>query len=103
MLRIMSAAEAARKTVKISLEKEIPLINKAIEEAIEKKQKSCFYNERVSRATITILTRAGYDVRYLGETRVEISWSSMYNELDKNEKVIEELITKDTDVKNENG
>lgn len=62
MFKLISAKMAARKSIKKTLEKEIPLINEAIEKAIANGKAEANYEGEISRPTVKLLTKAGYVV-----------------------------------------
>lgn len=91
MVEIMSAESVARETLKMVLENEIPLVNKAIEKAKEDGLRTTFVKRNLSAATKRLLKKAGYYVDDDITNSTEISWEAQYNNLITNDKFIEKV------------
>ena len=81
MEKIISSNEAVREVIEKQLEIDIPLVNKAINEAKVAGKVECFcYN--ISYATIKALKKYGYQVKVEKagncSTKVMISWERKY-------------------------
>ncbi len=87
MLKLIKAKIIARKTTKVILQKEIPMINELIEKASEdgKFYVSINFND-YSHSTRILLRKAGYKVEYSS-----ISWSHLSVAIDENEKELMQI------------
>ena len=84
MFNLIKAKVAARDTIKAQMEKEIKKINSLIIKAKEKGEFFITLNvNEYSRATETLLKKAGYEICY-----DKISWAKKAIELEANEKEI---------------
>ncbi len=93
MIKIIAAKVAARKTIRARLEKEIPQINEAIKKAKEAGEIRVYYSGEVSKATVTMLEKAGYVVNdwEVWDVKTEISWYLAYNKLVDNPSEVEKI------------
>ena len=94
MLKFISSNVAARKTIKAQLQKEIPLINEAIEKAIANGKDSIRYNGNLSKPTVKLLTKANYLVNNLDSYNVKtvISWHNSYYTISDSDSELEKLV-----------
>lgn len=98
MVEIMSAESVARETLKFVLEKEIPLVNEAIENAKGNGLRVTFVKQNFSEATKRLLKKAGYYVDDDNRNNTQISWEAQYNNLTTNDKFIEK-VAEEIDIK----
>lgn len=94
MLKIISSKVAARKTIKAKLQKEIPPINNAIEEAMAKGETTIDeYDGDISKPTLNMLVKAGYDVENWNmlNRKPRISWHHSYCDCSDNDSELKEL------------
>ena len=79
MIKINDANLTARETIKVQLEKEISLINEAIEEAKAEGRTSLYYKGVISEPTVQMFLRAGYEVSdWSSNEKAIISWAEKY-------------------------
>ena len=101
MLKIISAKVAARKTIKVQLQKEIPPLNEAIEKAIAEGETIIDeYDGDISKPTLKMLEKAGYMVENwnaLG-AKPRISWHLSHYDCSDNDSEMEKL-AKELDLK----
>lgn len=97
MFKLISAKMAARKSIKKTLEKEIPLINEAIEKAIANGKAEANYEGEISRPTVKLLTKAGYVVENwdIWNATTKILWYEQYNKISESEAEVETLAKED--------
>lgn len=99
MIEIIDSREAAREAIKVRLEKEIPPINKAIQQGKSEGKIWINYEDGISEPTVKILNKAGYEVSgWINNENVQISWSHAYEELCKKTNELEK-IAKELDIK----
>ena len=94
MIKLLKAKITARETIKVRLQKEIPMINELIEKA--RKDGKCCATINIndySRSTEKLLEKAGYKVEY-----GHISWAHLAVSIDEKEKELMK-IAKDAGVK----
>lgn len=93
MLKIISSKVAARKTIKAELQKEIPPINDALEEAMANGEIRIYYDGDISKPTVKMLTKAGYVVENwdVWDAKTEISWYPSYNKFSNDDSEVEKL------------
>lgn len=101
MLKIISAKVAARKTIKVQLQKEIPPLNEAIEKAIAEGETTIDeYDGNISKPTLKMLEKVGYMVENwnaLG-AKPRISWHLLHYDCSDNDSEMEKL-AKELDLK----
>lgn len=93
MLKIISSKLAARKTIKAELQKEIPLINKAIQKGIDSGKTMIEYDGDISKPTVKLLEKAGISVEDWGlwDVKAKISWYDAYSKLSDNGSEVKKL------------
>lgn len=88
MIRLIKAKIIARETIKARLQKEIPMINKLIEEAKNEGKFTVPINVNdYSSSTRALLEKEGYKVEF-----DYISWAHMAGVLDRNEKELMKIV-----------
>lgn len=88
MIRLIKAKIIARETIKARLQKEIPMINKLIEEAKNEGKFTVPINVNdYSSSTRDLLEKEGYKVEF-----DYISWAHMAGVLDRNEKELMKIV-----------
>ena len=101
MVKIISSKVAVRKTIKAQLQKEIPQINDAIEEATAKGETIIEeYDGDISKPTRNMLEKAGYVVECWNMLQVKprISWHHSYHDCSDNDSELKK-IAKELDLK----
>ena len=97
MLKIISVKVAARKTIKAQLQKEIPLLNDAIEKAMAEGETTIEgYDGEISEPTLRMLKKAGYSVENWNMLNAKpiISWHFPYCNCCENDSELEKLAKK---------
>lgn len=93
MLKIISSKLAARKTIKVQLQKEIPLVNEAIKKGMDNGETSIYYDGDISKPTVKMLIKAGFIVENwdVWDVRTKIAWYPSYDKFSDNDSEVEKI------------
>ena len=93
MIKVISAKVAARRTIRTKLEREIPSINKALEDAMNNGDTTLEYKGKISIPTVKMISKAGYLVEHsdVEEMNTLISWKENYFRSSKNPFEVERI------------